>query len=113
MMWFTLIHLLAFYVLVDLIRRGWTAKLVWAFYMASAVVCLVALVEFTAWYIGTPIFANFSQGWLEIGGWRNPIPPYIYRLAITLNGSTPLSAYLELLTPPALGLILTLPRRDE
>ena len=42
MMWFTVIHLLAFYLLVDLSRRGWMAKLAWAFYMASAVVCLVA-----------------------------------------------------------------------
>jgi tetratricopeptide (TPR) repeat protein len=112
-MWFTVIHILAFYLLVDLARRGWTPKLVWAFYMASAVVCLVGLAEFVAWYIGAPALATFAQGWLEIGGWRQPVPPTIYRLSMTLNGATPLSAYLALLTPPALGLILTLPSRDE
>jgi len=113
MLWFTLIHALTFYFLVDLIRRGWGPKLVWAIYMAAAVVCLIGLIEFLAWYVGTPLFGLFSQGWVEIGGWRHPIPPHIYRLNITLNGSTPLAAYLALLIPPAIGLILTLPRRSE
>jgi tetratricopeptide (TPR) repeat protein len=111
--WFTVIHTLAFYLLVDLGRSGWTPKLTWAFYMTSAVVCLVALTEFTAWYVGTPLIANFAQGWLEIGGWRQPIPPSLYRLSITLNGATPLSAYLALLTPPAIALMVSLPARDE
>jgi tetratricopeptide (TPR) repeat protein len=111
--WFSVVHILAFYLLVDLIRRGWAGKLTWAFYMASAVVCLVGLAEFNGWYVGTSLFSGFSQGWLEIGGWRQPIPPVVYRLNITLNGSTPLSAYLALLIPPAVGLILTLPRRDQ
>ena len=111
--WFTLTHILAFYVLVDLIRRGRTPQLTWAFFMASAVVCLIGLAEFAAWYFGSSLFAVFSQGWSEIGGWRNPIPPAIYRLAITLNGPTALSAYLALFTPIAIGLILTLPRRNE
>jgi tetratricopeptide (TPR) repeat protein len=113
MMWFSVVHVLALYLLVDLLRRGWAQPLTWALYMASAVVCLVGLAEFLAWYVGTPLFGGFAQGWLEIGGWRQPLPPFIYRLNITLNGSTPLSAYLALLFPPAIGLILTLPRRDE
>ncbi|HXW01525.1 MAG TPA: hypothetical protein VEC93_24150, partial [Anaerolineae bacterium] len=96
-LWFSLVHILAFYLLVDLMRQGWTAKLVWAFYMAAAVVCVVGLTEFLAWYFGAGVFPGFAQGWPEIGGWQQPIPPHIYRLAITLNGSTPLSAYLALL----------------
>ncbi len=112
-LWFTLVHALAFYLLVDLARQGWTAKLAWAFYMASAVVCLVGLAEFLAWYFGTPLFPTFAQGWFEIGGWRQPIPPTIYRLAITLNGSTPLAAYLALLIPPAIGLIISLPPKNQ
>ena len=111
--WFSLAHALAFYLLVDLMRRGWMARLTWAFYMAAAVVCLVGLTEFLAWYFGAPLFPGFAQSWPEIGGWRQPIPPLIYRLAITLNGSTPLSAYLALLIPPAIGLILTLPPKDQ
>lgn len=112
-LWLTLTHTLAFYLVIDLMRRGWTARLVWAFFMTSAVVCVVGLTEFLAWYFGAAIFPGFAQGWPEIGGWQQPIPPAIYRLAITLNGSTPLSAYLALLTPPAIGLILTLPPRDQ
>jgi hypothetical protein len=112
-LWYSVVHVLAFYVLVDLMRQGWTARLAWAFYMASAVVCLVGLAEFMAWYTGTALFAKFSQGWLDIGGWRQPLPPLIYRLSITLNGPTALSAYLALLIPPALSLTITLPRRNE
>ena len=112
-LWFTLTHILAFYLLVDLIRRGWANKLTWAFFMASAVVCIVAFTEIAAWYFGSALFANFAQGWWEIGGWRNPIPPLIYRLAITLNGPTALAAYLALFIPVALGLILTLSARNE
>ncbi len=107
--WFTLTHCLAFYLLVDMLRRGWTARLARAFLMASAVVCLVGLAEFLAWYFGGALF----PGWWGIGGWQQPIPPTLYRLAITLNGSTPLSAYLALLTPPVLGLLLTLPPRSR
>lgn len=112
-LWLTLTHTLAFYLVVDLLRRGWTARLAWAFFMTSAVVCLVGLTEFLGWYFGASLFPGFAQGWPEIGGWRHPLPPAFYRLAITLNGSTPLSAYLALLTPPAIALILTLPPRDQ
>jgi tetratricopeptide (TPR) repeat protein len=113
MLWTSVVHLLAFYWLVDLLRRGWSAKLAWAFYTTSAVVCVLGLTEWLAWYLGAPVFGPFAQGWLEIGGWRHPIPPQFYRLNITLNGSTPLAAYLALLIPPAIALILTLPRRSE
>ncbi len=112
MFWFTLGHALAFYLLVDLLRRGYLPRLVWALYMTAAVVCLVGLTEFLLWYVGTPLVPAFAQGWADIGGWAHPIPPKIYRLNITLNGSTPLSAYLALLTPPALTLAWTLPRRN-
>lgn len=112
-MWLTIVHVLSFYLLVDLARRGWTPRLTWAFYMASAVVCLVALLEFVAWYTGRPSLPLASQGWWEIGGWRQPIPPFIYRLSITLNGPTMLSAYLALFIPPALAMVIYLPKRNQ
>ena len=109
-MWFTLIHIIAFYLLVDMMRRHQTDKLTWSFFMASAAVCLVGLTEWLAWYFG---FALFDLGWWEIGGWQQPIPPVTHRLAILLNGPTPLAAYLTLFVPIALALILTLPRGSE
>ncbi len=112
-LWFSIVHVLAFYLLLDLIRRGWLVRLTWAFYMTSAVVCIVGLTEFLAWYFGVAAFGGSSQSWPDIGGWQNPIPPTIYRLAITLNGATPLSAYLALLIPPAIALIFTLPAPNE
>jgi tetratricopeptide (TPR) repeat protein/O-antigen ligase len=112
-LWFTTTHILAFYLLVDLMRRGHTAKLVWAFYMAGAAVCAVGFTEFAGWYFGTTLFADFALGWFEIGGWHDPLPPLIYRLNITLNGSTPLAAYLALLITPAVGLILSMSRYKQ
>ncbi len=112
-LWFSVVHMLAFYLLVDLIQRGWMPRLAWAVYMAAAVVCIVSLMEFIAWYVGTPLLPIFSQGWVELGGWQNPIPPVFHRVAVAMSGPTPLSAYLALLIPPAIGLIITLPRRDQ
>jgi hypothetical protein len=74
-LWLTLAHLLAFYLLVDLFRRGWLPRLVWAVYMAAAVVCLITLAEMAAWYFGSPLLPRFSPGWWDIGGWRQPFPP--------------------------------------
>jgi tetratricopeptide (TPR) repeat protein len=81
--------------------------------MSAAVVCLVGLAEFIGWYVGLPLLPGFVQGWPAIGGLQQPFPPTIYRLNFTLNGSTPLSAYLALLIPPALAIWLTARRRDD
>src|SRR5262245_26822863 len=43
-LWFTLTHILGFYLLIDLARQGWAARLTWAFYMASSVVCIVGII---------------------------------------------------------------------
>jgi tetratricopeptide (TPR) repeat protein len=112
-LWLTLAHTLAFYLLVDLFRRGWLPRLAWAVYMASAVVCLITIAEMAAWYFGSPLLPQFSQGWWDIGGWQHPLPPLLYRPNMLLNGSTHLAAYLSLLIPPAMALVLTLPRYHQ
>jgi O-antigen ligase/Flp pilus assembly protein TadD len=60
-----------------------------------------------------PLLAGFTQGWPAIGGLTHPFPPILYRLNFTLNGATPLSAYLALLIPPALAVLLTGHKRDD
>ncbi len=112
-LWTPVTYALAFYLLVDLRRKGQTATVVRGLYMSAGVVCLVGLVEFASWYFGLPLLPQFAQGWSAIGGLRHPIPPTLYRLNFTLNGSTPLSAYLALLIPPALGILLTSRDRDD
>jgi O-antigen ligase/Flp pilus assembly protein TadD len=112
-LWTPLTHALALYLLVDLRRKGQTALVVRGLYLSAGVVCLIGLVEFASWYLGLPLLPGFVQGWPEIGGLRDPFPPTLYRLNFTLNGATPLSAYLALLIPPALGMLLTSRRPDD
>jgi tetratricopeptide (TPR) repeat protein len=112
-LWMPFTHTLAFYWLVDLRRKGHTDNIARGLYMSAAVVCLVGLGEFTAWYAGLPLLPGFVQGWPAIGGLQQPFPPAMYRLNFTLNGATPLSAYLALLIPPALAIWLTARRRDD
>jgi tetratricopeptide (TPR) repeat protein len=111
--WVSFTLVLAFYLLVDLRRKGYTTTVARAFYMSAAVVCLVGLAEFASWYFGLPLLSQSVQGWPAIGGLEHPFPPALYRLNFTLNGATPLSAYLALLIPPALGILLTTQDRDD
>ncbi len=104
---------LGFYLLVDLKRRGQAGSFVRSLYLASAVVCLLALVEWFCWYFGVPLVPAFVQGWPEATGWTNLWPPYIYRVGLPMNGPTPLSAYLALLIPPAVVLRFACPRKDD
>lgn len=111
-LWRPFIHLLVFYFIVWLFRqRGWRL-FTHAFYMAAGVVCIVALVEFLSWYVGIPILPVFQEGWLQIGGLSNPIPPDSWRLNFTLTNATSLSAFLSLLIPPALALGFTARSKD-
>ena len=112
-LWTPVTHILAFYLLVDLRRKGHTVTVARGLYMSAAVVCLVGLAEFASWYVGLPLLPQFVQGWPAVGGLRHPFPPISYRLNFTLNGATPLSAYLALLIPPALGIWLTARQRDD
>jgi tetratricopeptide (TPR) repeat protein len=111
--WTSFTLVLAFYLLVDLRRNGYSTTVARAFYMSAAVVCLVGLAEFGSWYFGLPLLSQSAQGWPAIGGLEHPFPPTLYRLNFTLNGATPLSAYLALLIPPALGILVTTRDRDD
>lgn len=111
-LWQPITHAIAFLMLLDLWPR-YRGHFVKALYLSGAVVCLIGLAEFMCWYFGIPLLAGFQQGWPEIGGWNNPLPPYWYRLNFTLTGATSLSAYLALLIPPAIGLWLTNRRKDD
>jgi tetratricopeptide (TPR) repeat protein len=112
-LWTPFTYVLAFYLLVDLRRKGQAAIVARSLYMSAGVVCLVGLIEFASWYFGLPLLSQFAQGWPAVGGLRHPFPPTLYRLNFTLNGSTPLSAYLALLIPPALGIWLTSRNHDD
>ncbi len=102
-LWVVGVHVLLFYAAVSLMRAYRPSAVMEPVFFASAVVILIGLIEFLAWYFGLPILPIFRQGWFPIGGLRQPFPPVVYRLLLTLNVPTALSAYLGLLIPVGLG----------
>ncbi len=110
--WQLAIWLLLLWLMVSAVRRGWETRLWQSVYLAGGVVCLLAAMELAAWYFGLPLLSSFQQGWPEIGGLLDPIPPVLYRLAFTLSHSTVLSAFLSLLVPPAICFALSSRVRD-
>lgn len=110
--WETFTWLLLLWLLVDLLRRG-QKQIVWQVtYLVGGVVCLLAAVEFLAWYFGWPLLPTFQQGWPAIGRLADPFPPVLYRLSFTLVHATVLSAYVALWIPPAIGILATTRNRD-
>lgn len=111
-LWRLICHIFLFYIIVDLMRSMRPRAVIEPLFFASSVVILVGLMEFTSWYAGLPRLPLFSISWLEVGGWQNPIPPVIYRLAFTLLISTHLSAYMAVLIPVGLAWAISTKSRD-
>ena len=110
-LWTPFTWALIFYLLFDLGQRGYTPLVLRALYMSATVVCLVSLAELAGWYFGWPLLPQFVQGWPSIGSGQL-IPPTLHRLSLAMNGATPLSAYIALLIPPAIAILVTTPLRD-
>lgn len=110
-LWTPFTWVLIFYLLVDLGRRGYGPFVLRALYMSASVVCLVSWVELASWYFGLPLLPQFAQSWPAIGSGQL-IPPTLHRVSLALNGATPLSAYIALLIPPAIAILVSTPMRD-
>jgi tetratricopeptide (TPR) repeat protein len=110
--WVFLMHVLWFYVFVDAMRQGHQRWVMEALFMAAGVFLIVSFVEVVSWYFGTG-FAGFNQGWYEIGGLSDPLPPGGYKLSLALNLSTLVGNYALLLMPIAWGWSLTVKRADN
>ena len=110
--WETFIGVLLLYLLVDAVKRGWSRVLWRALYLVGAVVCIIGVVEFLAWYFGWPLLSGFQQGWPALGGLARPFPPTLYRIGLALVNNTALSGFIALLVPPALSIALTTRDRE-
>jgi len=110
--WLTLIYGLSFYVLVGRFRRGSARPIMVALFLAAGLVSLMALFEWLSWYVGFSFLPRFVHGWIDLGGWRRPIPPVFYRLNSTLGGATPLAGFLALVIPPCVGWMVTVRERQ-
>lgn len=110
--WETLIGVLLLYLLVDAVRRGWSRALWRVLYLVGAVVCVIGVVEFLAWYFGWPLLSGFQQGWPAIGGLAHPFPPTLYRIGLAFVNNTALSGFMALLIPPAVSILLSTRDRE-
>lgn len=104
--WEALTWVLILGVLVEAVRRRWDRELWQVAYLVGGVVCLLAFTEVIAWYLGWPLLSAFEQGWPAIGGLTDPFPPLLHRLSFPLVYATVLSAFLALLIPPALCILV-------
>jgi tetratricopeptide (TPR) repeat protein/O-antigen ligase len=111
-LWQLGVHVLFFYLIVDLMRAYRPRVILEPVFFAAAVVVLVGVFEFVSWYFGLGWLPIFRHGWFELGGLRDPIPPVIYRLSFTLTVSTFLSGYLALLIPVGLAWALATRVKD-
>ncbi|MGC8879526.1 MAG: O-antigen ligase family protein [Anaerolineae bacterium] len=110
-LWTPFTWVLIFYLLVDLSRRGYGSFVLRALYMSASVVCLVSWVELASWYLGLPLLPQFVQSWPAIRSGQL-IPPILHRVSLALNGATPLSAYIALLIPLAIAIMISTSTRD-
>lgn len=99
-LWDQGIHILLFYVVVDLMRRYGPEAVVSPLLLAAGTLILTGILQVIGWYFG---LFFFDPGWFEIGGWADPIPPRIYRLEIGPLAAPEMSGYLAALIPVALG----------
>ncbi len=108
--WPIFAHILGFYLLVDLMRRGRQRWIMEALFTASAVIIILSLVEFVAWYFGLPLSPQFTQNWVAIAGLT--IPPIIHKLSLALNVSTLLGNFTATLIPLGATWAMTARQRD-
>jgi O-antigen ligase/Tfp pilus assembly protein PilF len=110
-LWQVGIHILLLLMLVDILRRQGTRRVIQPILFAAAVVILVGFVELMAWYFGLA-FPLPRQGWFEIGGLIQPLPPNMLRVSSTFGRPTLLAAYLAILIPLSIAWMLSTHSRD-
>jgi tetratricopeptide (TPR) repeat protein/O-antigen ligase len=110
--WEIWLGILILWAIVDAVRHGWGGVLWRALYLMGGVVCLIGAVELLTWYLGLPLLSSFQQGWLAIGGLAHPLPPTLHRLGLALSNTTALSAFVAMLIPPAITILVSTRLRD-
>lgn len=90
----SLVYVLAYYLVVDLIRSGWPQELwVKTLLLAGLFPLGLGILQLTLWW----------KGWFQIGGWANLVPPATIRIGSSLGHPNMLAAFLNLLIPLAIS----------
>ncbi len=107
-LWFQLLHVLIFFILVDMIQRGRQRLLLETQFMLGAAVVFLSGLELASWYLGLGILPGAQIGWASVAG----APLVLPRLSLAMNISTLLAGYLVPLVILTGGWALTMRRRD-
>lgn len=107
-LWFQLLHVLFFFILVDMIQRGRQRLLLETQFMLGAAVVFLSGLELVSWYFGLGIIPGTQAGWVGVTG----LPLVLPRLSLAMNISTLLAGYLVPLVILTTGWALTVRRRD-
>lgn len=89
-LWFPLTHVVLFFIIADLIGRGRESLVFETFFLVTALVALLALAQFVAWYTGIDLVPEPGGGWLNVGMIVPPEAPMLY---IPLGVSTWLAGF--------------------
>lgn len=109
--WTQLVHVLLFYLLVDMVRLGRQRWIIDALFLGAAVAVMLSALEFVSWYFGVSTFiGSFTQGWPQIGA--GLFPPYVYRVSLAMTNANLLASYTALLIPVVLVWAVTTRHRD-
>jgi O-antigen ligase len=76
--WFPLTHVVIFFVLADMLRRGREKWLFETLFLLAGVVTMVALAQWASWYIGLGVTPDTRMGWLSLGIVLPPESPMLY-----------------------------------
>lgn len=109
-LWQTFTHILGFYLLVDVMRRGRQRWIMEGLFVVGGVVVTLSLLELIAWYFGLPLLPQFVQGWPQVFGFT--LPPVTHKVALALNVSTWVGNFCAVVTPLAVAWAMTARQRD-
>src|SRR5688572_13225138 len=65
--WFLITHVLLFFIIVNLIQRGYQRVVMEILFFMAAIVLLLSGIELASWFFGLGITPNTSIGWIETG----------------------------------------------
>ncbi len=110
--WVLLLHVLLFFVIVDLIQTGLQRLVMETQFMLAALVALLALTQLGSWYFGWGLVPGTSIGWVNVFDDGVLIPLTSPDLYLPLGVTTWLSAYVAPLIVLAGAWAVTSRRRE-
>jgi tetratricopeptide (TPR) repeat protein len=108
--WFMITHVLLFFIIVNLIQRGYQRVVMEILFFMAAIVLLLSGIELASWFFGLGITPGTSIGWIETG--RIPTLANIPRLSLAFGISTLQAGYIAPLVIVTAGWALTTKQRD-